>query len=506
MKLIFEIIFVLLLAFNPHQWIRAQLCINPGASITIQNGTVFSAGGGLTIRSNATASGHLADQTTNGVQLDGGVNIERYIAANGWHNISSPISTANTTLFGSNSMVFFYDETLVQNDWNFGWVWHDGSMESMRGYDLLLDGSAVNVQFASAGPMQLHSGSYSIAVNNTTHPEGEIPEHKGWNLLGNPFPSPIDWLNTTGWDKTEINDVVYVWDPANDIYTAFIGGSNPIGINGATQYIPSCQGFWVQALQNGTVQVANATRVGIAPETPDYYKQTNGVYPIIRLSVTGNTGSDETIIRFLDEATDSFDKNMDAVKFFSPNPTIPQLYTTAHSSKLAINSLGNDQASLEIPIHIKARIDDPLLLDIMMLASFGSGAEVYLKNTISHNLIQLAEGMQIPLSQAGAFTQQNLAIVINPSESALHTSKSPFIAFYNQNGEIQVSNTSDESKNISLTLYDITGKMVAKNYFEIVSMLTWQPGTRTGMFVLVINDSGKLYTQKLFNNKIFYDR
>ncbi|MBU1370301.1 MAG: hypothetical protein KJ578_03185 [Bacteroidetes bacterium] len=500
MKTLLILFVVLFAAVSPQSVIRAQLCLDPGASITVKDGTLFSAGGGLTIRSNATASGHLADQTTTGVQISGAVNIERYIAANGWHNISSPIATANTTLFGSNSLIFYYDETLVQNDWNFGWVWHNGSMESMRGYDLLLEGGAVNVQFASADPLQLHTGSYAIAVYNTTHPEGEIPERKGWNLLGNPFASPIDWLNAAGWNKAAINDVVYVWDPANDIYTAFIGGSDPIGINGATQYIPSCQGFWVQALQNGSVQVSNAARVGIATGTPDYYKKTRSVYPIIQLSVTGNTGSDETIIRFLDGATDNFDQNKDAIKLFSPNPKIPQLYTTAPNNKLAINSMGKERSSLEIPILIKGKIDEPLLLDIMTLANFEIGTEVYLKNTQTQTLIQLTEGMQIQLSQTGAFATQNLAVVINPSEAELQTQKTPFIVFFNQNGEIQVNNTTDESKYISLMLYDITGKIVAKNTFEIVSVLTWRPGTMKGIFVLVINDSGNIFTHKLFNN------
>lgn len=501
MKLVFEFIFVVFLAFNPFQWIRAQLCINPGASITIQEGMLFSVHGGLTIRSNSAASGYLADKTATGIQINGSIHIERYIAANGWHNISSPLSSANTSLFGANSLVFYYNESLVQNDWNFGWVWYNGNMESMRGYDLLLDGSAINVQFASTDPGQLHSGNYSIAVNNTTHPEGEIPEHKGWNLLGNPFPSPIDWLNTAGWNKTAINDVVYVWDPSNDIYTAFIGGSNPIGINGATQYIPSSQGFWVQAVQDGIVQVSNATRVGITPGTPDYYKNTASDYPVIRLSVSGDIGSDETIIRFLDEATEQFDTNMDAFKLFSPNPNVPQIYTISQNNNLAINSIGYEQNHLEIPLRIKAKLNQPLVLTIKSLVNFENTSEVYLKNTQTNALIQLTEGLQLALNHTGALTHQNLAVVLNPSAAELQTNKSPFTVFFNQNGEILVKNASDQSKRISLALFNITGQLIAQHNCELISTLNWNPLIKPGIFVLVINDAGEIFTHKLFKHK-----
>ena len=120
-------------------------------------------------------------------------------------------------------------------------------------------------------------------------PNGEIESHKGWNLVGNPYPSPLDWLSEAGWDKSDINDAKYIWNPAAYNYTIFLGGSEPIGINGGTRYIPSNQGFWVQANQNGTLSVNNVARVGIMSSTPDFYKSTFSSFPLVCFQIVATS-------------------------------------------------------------------------------------------------------------------------------------------------------------------------------------------------------------------------
>lgn len=60
----------------------------------------------------------------------------------------------------------------------------------------------------------------------------------------------------------------------------------------------------------------------------------------IRLRIDGNNYSDETIVRFVNGATDGFDSSYDAWKLFSPNTQVPSLYTQIDSvSPLSINAL-----------------------------------------------------------------------------------------------------------------------------------------------------------------------
>jgi len=167
---------------------------------------------------------------------------------------------------------------------------------------------------------------------------GEAENRKGWSLVGNPYPSPVDWLMETGWDKSDIVDAKYIWNPSNNNYTIFLGGSTPTGINGGTQYIPSNQGFWVQAYQNGSISIDNTTRVGIMTSTPDYYKNSNANSQELRLIASGNGYSDETMIRFIPEATSEFDITADASKLFSTHDSVPQICSNTGNNLLTVNS------------------------------------------------------------------------------------------------------------------------------------------------------------------------
>ena len=60
---------------------------------------------------------------------------------------------------------------------------------------------------------------------------------------------------------------------------------------------------------------------------------------VLSLIVTGEGGSDETILRFKDTATEMYDGHMDALKMFG-SAQVPQLYSiTAADENLAINSM-----------------------------------------------------------------------------------------------------------------------------------------------------------------------
>lgn len=78
----------------------------------------------------------------------------------------------------------------------------------------------------------------------------------GYTLTGNPYASSIDWdtfnggNGTTGITGTNIFPTIYVFNPSNKQYGAYMTNSDPllrIGLNGATNVIASGQGFFVQA-------------------------------------------------------------------------------------------------------------------------------------------------------------------------------------------------------------------------------------------------------------------
>jgi fibronectin-binding autotransporter adhesin len=65
----------------------------------------------------------------------------------------------------------------------------------------------------------------------------------GWNLVGNPYPSAIDWNDSTIL-KTGIDNAIYIWNPELGVYSSYVDG---IGTNGGSSVIASAQSFYVKA-------------------------------------------------------------------------------------------------------------------------------------------------------------------------------------------------------------------------------------------------------------------
>lgn len=474
--------------------VLAQLCIHPGGAVTVKNGTSLFVGTDLSIHSTDEGSGYLVDQTLNyGVSITGNISVERFMTSGAWHNVSVPTSNANSTLFDGTDLVFYYDETIIFNDWNFGWVWHEGALDIMRGYDLYIPDDPLTINYASSNPADLNTGHYSINVSLTNVPEGEIPDHKGWNLLGNPYPSPIDWMAEIAWDKTSINDAKYIWDPVGEVYTIFIGGPDPIGINGGTQFIPSNQGFWVQANENGLVSVNNQARVGQTPLTPDYYKYTESSYPILRLVAMGNEKKDEIIIRFIEGTTKGFDKGFDAIKLFTASPEVPQLAIKSNARFLALNSIGRLEADLEVPLFFKAGKDGLYTIVVSPQSRIDSHISCYIKDTKTGSYTKLGENTAFHFDYKTSDRSDRFSILFNPTAHTLANEADSFRAFSHQ-GLITVINHTGLEMSALLVINNMMGQKLFEKRVQLNNVYTFDPKLPSATYVVSII-SGKIVSQ-----------
>jgi hypothetical protein len=447
-----------------NQIAKAQFIVLPGNSITIKEGGNLYVGTNMTLKSDANGSGHFVDQTTNGdVNITGNIVVERFIPTNEWHNISSPVSISNTSIFGSNDLTFYYDETEVFNDWNFGWVWFQGDLLLMKGYDVFLNQSSAKIDYTASNSSSLNTGFYNIAVSRTNSENGETENHKGWNLIGNPYPSPVDWLEESGWNKTNINDAKYIWNPATDNYTIFLGGSNPIGINGGTQFIPSNQGFWVQAISNGNISVNNNSRKGTMETTPDFYKNGTQNYPCISVVAKGNSLSDETLIRFIENTTIKFDRNFDAVKLLSGSKIIPQISTNSNNCDFAINTLPSVIDGNEIPLNFSCNTNGNYKLELEDKSFLGEIESIYLFDRITKCLIDFTFLKEYNFQHNSLNNKQRFVLVINPTNNKLISLKAenPYLV-YSNNNNIHIKTLSGETENLDIEIINILGQTILK--------------------------------------------
>lgn len=493
---------LLIAGFLSFQAIYAQLTIEPGGLVSIKDGTTMYIGTDFKIYSINGSSGYFSDQTlTPGdVTVTGNVSIERYMVADVWHNAASPVSNETSSVYVGTDDVWYYDETLILNDWNFGWVWQpSGSLAVPRGYDVYFDGSDVLVDYTGTGN-ELNTGSYSIAITNTNSTPTEVAAHKGWNLVANPYPSPVDWQSGSGWNKSNINDAKYIWDGTNDIYTIWIGGGSPIGINGGTQYIPSNQGFWVQAVSNGNFGIGNATRTGFITGTPDYYKDKEVFdYPLLSLIVKDEFHSDEAVIRFIDGNSEKFDLNYDASKLFSMDPDVPQISLVHGIEVMALNTFSEIKDNLEQQMNFKCAKSGFYTIEISDRTNLSNDVSVYLKDKLENKMINLSEVKQYRFYHDPFNTEERFTIYFNPTSDIINNlNPENYFSVYANKDKVYLVKNSVKDITGEVYVYDLNGRQI---FFK--------PLTNNDIDSFTINGPSGYYvvqvrtTETVNNSKVF---
>ena len=480
-------------------FIMAQFTVAPGGYITIKEGSTLKIDMDLNIESIPGSSGYLVDQTVNGdVIITGNISVERYMTADVWHNAASPVSDENSNVYAGTDHVYYYNETIILNDWNFGWIWYSGPLTVFRGYDIYFIATAVTVNYTATGAQTLNTGSYNIGVTKTDPANPEIPAHKGWNLVGNPYPSPVDWLATSGWNKADINDAKYIWDGANDIYTIFIGGGAPIGINGGTRFIPSNQGFWVQAVQDGTFGISNAVRVGDITGTPDYYKIEPVDYPLVSLVASGNNKSDELIIRFIEGTTVGFDKNYDAAKLFSRNINIPQISIKTGNQILALNTLPQIEEDLEVLLNFQCGEAGYYSIKMTDRTNLDAFTTVYLKDDLEQKIVNLTELISYGFYHKPANDKSRFKVYFNPSGDIINNiSLDSYFTVYAHKNIITILKNTVKHVSGEIYVYNMFGQPVCRKALSNDHKSSIQVNLPTGYYIASI-----ITDQHVTNSKI----
>ena len=136
-------------------------------------------------------------------------------------------------------------------------------LNPLEGYAANFGSSAVPITANVTGAVNSGALSVTLYNHNNTYT-------KGFNLIGNPYPSPINWDAAAGWTKTNIDNALYYFKAsATDEY----GGKYSTYINGVSSddtvsnIIPSMQGFFVHVTNGppwpvtGTLSLNNNVRV-----------------------------------------------------------------------------------------------------------------------------------------------------------------------------------------------------------------------------------------------------
>lgn len=363
---------------------NAVLTINTGKALTVNGSITNNAGNnGIIIQSDVSGSGSLIHNTNNV-----GASIQRYITGGPlkWHIISSPVSaqsisgdwTPSGTLGDGTGYDFYaYDEASATwlNQKIIGNNIH--TFQVGKGY--LIDYQSANSSKTFVGYMNNSTNSLAISANNTG-------EYAGINLLGNPYPSSIDWKAASGWTRTNLVQNsggydVYVWNQeANNYGTYNSAAAGDEGTNAASRYIAPMQGFFVEAASSGNVILNNSVRVH---NNASNWHKNQVTIANMKITVNSETyGSDEALIEF-----GHTENAGGANKLFSFVPTAPSIYLPKEDHNYSILFQAESTGNELIPVNFIPGADGNYTLTFHIGLSIAKLELEDMQTGIKHNLL-----------------------------------------------------------------------------------------------------------------------
>lgn len=456
----------------------AKMVLNADKSLTIA-GTITNTVGtsGIVLKSNANGTASLIHNSNNIPAT-----VERFISGikEDWHFLSSPVS--NQTIAGSNWTpsgsygngtgydLYVWDEPASC------WVYHKNDVGilpndplnpkwptihpllnfvSERGY--LYSVQELNPTKEFKGNLNNGNITYSVTANNTAD-----ALLKGFNLVGNPYPSSIDWKIGSGWSRTNLETIdgsynMWIWNPAADNYGLCNSANDvdPIFTNGVTQYIPPMQGFFVRAASNGNLGMSNLIRVHDGASNwmkPD--KSNLKLDPIkIRISSNNGFGFDEVLLMF-----ESQTNRPGAAKLRSSKETSLSVYLPFKNKEYTVQYFTDTISNQFVPLNFEAGAKG----DYSMTFSFDSNkyATVLLEDKITKTFHDVLEN---PTYNFSANTKDKAdRFVIHFSPISKVKKELPINIYYNGN-DIVVDLTLISGQT-EVNIYDMLGrKILSKN-------------------------------------------
>jgi hypothetical protein len=310
--------------------------------------------------------------------------------------------------------IFGYDETRVgtvvnnQPAFDKGWfapLAASTPMSVNRGYTVRIPNSAL-VDFV---------GTFNNAAQSSGTLSRGIDPNAGWQLLGNPYPSPLDWSTVTGAQLPGMDNAMYVFQATGVYvgnYRSYVNGI------GASPLINAGQGYFTRVTTpggSGSVNLTNANRVTTFGPQPTFGRGTADTRSQLKLQVLGAGIEDEAYLYFEQGATAGVDVAYDAVKL--ANPSGLNLASRLGNQELAINGLPSliGARDILVPLSLRAPQAGSFSFEVADLANFGS-ATVYLRDAATGREQQLSAGTRYAFTLATALAgDTRFALVFRPS-------------------------------------------------------------------------------------------
>jgi hypothetical protein len=485
-----------------------NLTVAENASVTVAAGKALTVGGNLLMYGDQTSDRFLLNSdsslTATGSfilkgETEDSIKVQRFILAdNSWHFLSTPLA-------GQYIQPEFASEP-VDNTFDL-YCWQE-AMPLSEGWMNIRDVNGnLNPQFDTVfvtgkGYLVAYSNQYTGNILKSfrgipNYGNMELPVLHScnyWNLMGNPYTCAIDW-SSAGIDKTNLaGGAMYIWD---QLLNSGAGGyrthNGEYGIPAnTTGIIPAMNGFFVHSLDSGSIVFDVLNHSTLIHGVQDYYRKKSAPFvEHIRLAISNNDFSDETLILFNPLTTNNYDPLADALKLPNGVDSAPEISSiTEVNRRLCINQLGSYPVS--VPLHIEHGYTDTLVLTAFDYEGLNAAVGVLLEDVslgVWHNLRE--EPAYTFCNEAPGDPQRLVLHFITPS-NVVDTQPQNEILAYTSGDRIFVKGLKSCPTKYFIT--DIRGRIVASGELEESINIKNIPH---GVYILCLWGPGHGYRQKI---------
>jgi hypothetical protein len=455
-----------------------NLTINSGGKLTLNSSKSLTVTGQFTINSN----GSFIDQNlNNNFQAIVKRNITGNYSGSGsagantiWHYVTPPVSNGVIGTF-LGCLLNKWTENASGGIWDTLYLPLTLPLEVGRGYAV-----AATPTFGDAvfnGPLN-HGDIVRSGLTNSDPAYPSNSGYYGYHLLGNPYPSAFRWDASVV--RTNVDAAIYLWNGTT--YISKLPSDN--------FEVQSVQGFFVHANANGgSVTFNNSNRIhnfGSFLKSSPLNK--------LDLTVSGNSYSDETSIRFDENATAGFDGELDAFKLYGLYDC-PQLFSILPQNNLSINTLPDVSSNQVIPVGFKTGLSGNFTLTATGFESFLASTTFYLTDLVTGNVQNLNTNPVYSFTATPANPDHRFNLHFTPVGYEEKNTQD-YVRIYSFEDKVYIRTL--PGYNGIATVYDLPGRILISQPIEAGTLNVVKKAMPSGYYIVKFISNGLTTTEKVF--------
>ncbi|GAA4352162.1 hypothetical protein GCM10023185_11560 [Hymenobacter saemangeumensis] len=309
-------------------------------------------------------------------------------------------SSATPNLITPFPTVFGYDETRIASvtstysSFDKGWFSPSALtdvMQPTQGYTVNIPASAI-VDFRGT----FNNGTVSTGpLTRGTDPQA------GWHLVGNPYPSPLNWSDVAAADRSGLDAAMYVFESTSQYggqyrsYVNGMGSGNPL--------VAAGQGFFVRVSAgqaSGQLTFRNSQRSTDFAQPAPFRRGQADLRPQLQLQVQAPTGLVDAVYLYAQAgATAGTDAGFDAAKLVNPSG-LNLAAVAADGQAQAVAGLPGFSSATLVPLALAVPAAGSYVLRLAELGNWPAGQAVYLHDAQTGQQVELRQqaGYRVSLS------------------------------------------------------------------------------------------------------------